>query len=642
MLRYRLWAIDTIIRRSVGVRGWSPSCSSPATWLIAAAAAGIASDRVGVLGRGGRWSRSPFAPVRRAQSSGWSTGCSTAQRSDPYRALTRRGPPARRGRGAAATCCPPWSPRSRTSLRLPYVAIERRTAPVLAAHGSAGRGRRALAAGVPGHAGRGSWSRRRAGARRLSTRGTARCSRDLARQAGAGGPRGGAHRRPARLPAAAGHRARGGAPAAAARPARRARPDADRPRAQPRRGPRRGSAPGRGRAPYLAAREGGGRPGDHRPARPGLRPAAAGAGRPRPGRRGAGARRPAAASRSTVDAGRPAGPARRRRGGRVPDRGGGDQQRRTARRRPALHRPAGGRRATTSSSRSTDDGRSAAAWTPGVGLTAMRERAEELGGSLTRRPDGRRRRRRPCVRHAIPLPGVAGDRSTVLIADDHPLVRQGLRAVLGSAGGHRRAGRGERRRRGGPAGRASSRRTWCVMDLQMPGLHGIEATRRDRRPAAGDRGAGAHDVRRRRHRLRGGRRRRGGLPAQGRGRRGHRHRDPRRRGRPGGLRRGAGPADAPLAGRRPGHAGAAVPAAHRTRAADPRRGRRRADQRADRPAALPVRQDGRQQRVRRSSPSCSSPSAARPSSGPARPASAGPTRPAERASPGPQVGTARA
>jgi signal transduction histidine kinase len=34
----------------------------------------------------------------------------------------------------------------------------------------------------------------------------------------------------------------------------------------------------------------------------------------------------------------------------------------------------------------TDDGAAASPWQPGVGLTAMRERAEELGGSLTAGP----------------------------------------------------------------------------------------------------------------------------------------------------------------------------------------------------------------------------------------------------------------
>jgi signal transduction histidine kinase len=34
----------------------------------------------------------------------------------------------------------------------------------------------------------------------------------------------------------------------------------------------------------------------------------------------------------------------------------------------------------------SDDGRSTTSWQPGVGLTAMRERAEELGGTLTAGP----------------------------------------------------------------------------------------------------------------------------------------------------------------------------------------------------------------------------------------------------------------
>jgi DNA-binding NarL/FixJ family response regulator len=65
---------------------------------------------------------------------------------------------------------------------------------------------------------------------------------------------------------------------------------------------------------------------------------------------------------------------------------------------------------------------------------------------------------------------------TVLVADDHPLVRQGLRAVLGSADGVELLGEasdGEEAVR--LAGELSP--DVVVMDLQMPGLHGIEATR---------------------------------------------------------------------------------------------------------------------------------------------------------------------
>jgi DNA-binding NarL/FixJ family response regulator len=65
---------------------------------------------------------------------------------------------------------------------------------------------------------------------------------------------------------------------------------------------------------------------------------------------------------------------------------------------------------------------------------------------------------------------------TVLIADDHPLVRQGLRAVLDAAEGVDVLGEAND---GNEAVRLAAELSpdVVVMDLQMPGLHGIEATR---------------------------------------------------------------------------------------------------------------------------------------------------------------------
>ncbi|MEU6325483.1 response regulator transcription factor [Streptomyces sp. NPDC047009] len=64
----------------------------------------------------------------------------------------------------------------------------------------------------------------------------------------------------------------------------------------------------------------------------------------------------------------------------------------------------------------------------------------------------------------------------VLLADDHPLVRQGMRAVLDVVGDIEVAGEaGDGREAVRQA--VELRPDVIVMDLQLPGLHGIEATR---------------------------------------------------------------------------------------------------------------------------------------------------------------------
>jgi DNA-binding NarL/FixJ family response regulator len=64
----------------------------------------------------------------------------------------------------------------------------------------------------------------------------------------------------------------------------------------------------------------------------------------------------------------------------------------------------------------------------------------------------------------------------VLIVDDHPLVRQGLQAVLGASDDVELVGEAED---GAAAVRLAAQLEpdVVVMDLQMPGLHGIDATR---------------------------------------------------------------------------------------------------------------------------------------------------------------------
>ncbi|MFD8725633.1 response regulator [Streptomyces sp. NPDC059629] len=64
----------------------------------------------------------------------------------------------------------------------------------------------------------------------------------------------------------------------------------------------------------------------------------------------------------------------------------------------------------------------------------------------------------------------------VLLADDHPLVRQGMRAVLDAVGDIEVAGEaGDGREAVRQA--VELRPDVIMMDLQLPGLHGIEATR---------------------------------------------------------------------------------------------------------------------------------------------------------------------
>ena len=159
----------------------------------------------------------------------------------------------------------------------------------------------------------------------------------------------------------------------------------------------------------------------------------------------------------------------------------------------------------------------------GTGLIGLAERLELAGGTLEYRRDARRV---PAARVAA-VAGVSGHHGRglggqlsppgeirVLLVDDDALVRAGLSMMLNGADGLVIVGEAEDGDQV-PAAVAKHRPDVVLMDLRMPRVDGIAATRRLRAGAAAARGHRADHVRRGRERARRAARRRQRLPAQG-------------------------------------------------------------------------------------------------------------------------------
>ncbi len=183
---------------------------------------------------------------------------------------------------------------------------------------------------------------------------------------------------------------------------------------------------------------------------------------------------------------------------------------------------------TIESSEITDDGRGRPmprSRHGGLGLTGMKERAAAMRGTIVaeRRGSGqigrlpRAGHRSRCTHHqdgaAVNDVESTNETVRVVLVDDHAMMREGISVILQSSGGIEVVGVAGNGREAVSVVRELAPDVVC-MDVEMPVMDGLEATRQSGRPVGHQPGAHAHHVRPGglpHHRARGGRER---VPAQ--------------------------------------------------------------------------------------------------------------------------------